>query len=93
MLLVRPLRRVDFLEFQRLFVELWRRAGQFDGRKGGAVAWVITIARSRAIDRLRAAGTAGRAIEGAETAVDPVATRDAAVNDLGPAISAGRRGH
>ena len=24
--------------------------------------------------------------------LDPVATRDAAVNDLGPAISAGRRG-
>ena len=25
--------------------------------------------------------------------LDPVATRDAAVNDLGPAISAGRRSH
>jgi RNA polymerase sigma-70 factor, ECF subfamily len=55
---------------QETFLELWKRAPQFDGRKGGAVAWVITIARSRAIDRLRAAGTAGRAIEGAETAVD-----------------------
>jgi RNA polymerase sigma-70 factor, ECF subfamily len=55
---------------QETFLELWRRASQFDGRKGGAVGWVITIARSRAIDRLRAAGTAGRAIEGAETAVD-----------------------
>jgi RNA polymerase sigma-70 factor, ECF subfamily len=55
---------------QETFLELWRRAPQFDGRKGGAVAWVITIARSRAIDRLRASGTAGRAIEGAGTAVD-----------------------
>ncbi|HSS40449.1 MAG TPA: sigma-70 family RNA polymerase sigma factor [Polyangia bacterium] len=55
---------------QETFLELWKRAPQFDGRKGGAVAWVITIARSRAIDRLRAAGTAGRAIEGAGTAVD-----------------------
>ena len=55
---------------QETFLEVWRRAAQFDGRKGGAVGWVITIARSRAIDRLRAAGTAGRAIEGAEIAVD-----------------------
>ena len=51
---------------QETFLEVWRRAAQFDSRKGGAVGWVITIARSRAIDRLRAAGTAGRAIEGAE---------------------------
>jgi RNA polymerase sigma-70 factor (ECF subfamily) len=55
---------------QETFLELWRRAPQFDGRKGGAVSWVITIARSRAIDRLRAAGTAGRAIEGAGAAVE-----------------------
>lgn len=55
---------------QETFLELWRRAPQFDGRKGGAVSWVITIARSRAIDRLRAAGTAGRAIEGHETNLD-----------------------
>jgi acid phosphatase len=33
-----------------------------------------------------------RTIE-AQYGLDPVATRDAAVNDLGPAISAGRRGH
>ncbi len=68
----RILRNVEEAEdvVQETFLELWRRAPQFDGRKGGAVAWVITIARSRAIDRLRAAGTAGRAIEGVATAVD-----------------------
>jgi RNA polymerase sigma-70 factor (ECF subfamily) len=59
---------------QETFLEVWRRAAQFDRRKGGATGWVITIARSRAIDRLRAAGTAGRAIEGAETAVDTYPT-------------------
>jgi len=68
----RILRNVEEAEdvVQETFLELWRRAPQFDGRKGGAVSWVITIARSRAIDRLRAAGTAGRAIEGAATSVD-----------------------
>ena len=55
---------------QETFLEVWRRAAQFDGRKGPAVGWVITIARSRAIDRLRASGTAGRAIEGAEIAAE-----------------------
>ena len=51
---------------QETFVELWRRSRQFDAARGGAVAWVVTIARSRAIDRLRASGTAGRAIQEAQ---------------------------
>ena len=55
---------------QETFLEVWRRAAQFDRRKGGAAGWVITIARSRAIDRLRAAGTAGRAMDGAEIAAE-----------------------
>ena len=50
---------------QETFMELWRRASQFDADRGGAIAWVVTIARSRAIDRLRASGTAGRTIASA----------------------------
>src|SRR4029079_16017655 len=50
---------------QETFLEVWRRSGQFDPGRGGAVAWVVTIARSRACDRLRARNIAGRTIASA----------------------------
>lgn len=39
---------------QEVFVELWRRAPQYDPDRGSVVAWVVTVARSRALDALRA---------------------------------------
>ena len=39
---------------QDVFVELWRRAPQYDSSRGSVVAWVVTVARSRALDALRA---------------------------------------
>jgi len=47
---------------QETFLELWRRAAQFDDGRGSAIAWIVTIARSRAIDRLRASSAAGRVL-------------------------------
>jgi len=52
---------------QETFLEIWRRAGQFDDGRGSAIAWVVTIARSRAIDRLRASSVAGRVLGGVAT--------------------------
>lgn len=41
---------------QDAFVTLWRRAAQFDARAGSLLTWLLSIARHRAIDRLRAEG-------------------------------------
>jgi RNA polymerase sigma factor (sigma-70 family) len=36
------------------FWQVWRQAPRFDPKRGTALAWVLTMARSRAIDALRA---------------------------------------
>ena len=38
---------------QQVFLEVWQRGPDFDPRRGSPLAWVMTIARSRAIDHLR----------------------------------------
>lgn len=38
---------------QDAYVSVWRRAGDFDPRRGQPLAWLATIARNRAVDRLR----------------------------------------
>ncbi len=38
---------------QEVFIQVWRRAGDFDERRGKPFTWLVTLARSRAIDRLR----------------------------------------
>ena len=39
---------------QEVFVELWRRAPQYDPARASVSTWVTTVARSRALDALRA---------------------------------------
>jgi len=38
---------------QESFVKAWSNAAMFDAERGSEVAWLISIARSRGIDRLR----------------------------------------
>jgi RNA polymerase sigma-70 factor (ECF subfamily) len=49
------LRKRDLAEeaLQDVMVRIWQRAGQFDGYRGRPMAWLVSIARYHAIDRLR----------------------------------------
>ena len=38
---------------QEIFLQVWRQAGDYDLKRGSPEAWLITITRSRAINRLR----------------------------------------
>lgn len=36
-----------------VYLQVWRTAGSYDASRGSASAWLVTLARSRAIDYLR----------------------------------------
>ena len=38
---------------QEVLLDLWRTASRFDSSKGSAMAWVMTLAHRRAVDRVR----------------------------------------
>ena len=39
---------------QDVYIRVWQRAAQFDGARGAGMGWLVAIARSVALDRLRA---------------------------------------
>ena len=51
---------------QEVFLQVWRRARDFDESRGRAFTWLVTIARSRALDRLRANASRARLATEAE---------------------------
>jgi RNA polymerase sigma-70 factor (ECF subfamily) len=48
---------------QETFVEVWRRAREYSPSRGTVEAWLLTITRTRAIDRLRSRAARGRMVE------------------------------
>ena len=54
-LALRILRRRDAAEetLQEAFVSIWQHAGDYQPERGAPLAWMATIVRHRALDRLR----------------------------------------
>ena len=46
---------------QQAWMQVWRSAKRFDARRGTIASWLLTIVRSRALDRVRAHASRDRA--------------------------------
>ncbi|WP_455370947.1 sigma-70 family RNA polymerase sigma factor [Petrachloros mirabilis] len=64
---------------QDVYLEIWRKVARYDIGRGTPLAWLITLTRSRAIDRLRT-----RSSHGSSTAAPLDTTASSQVADLGP---------
>lgn len=71
---------VDLL--QEVYLEVWRKIARYDIGRGTPIAWLITLTRSRAIDRLRARGARARRQSGEP--LDGLATSQVADRHPGP---------
>lgn len=64
---------------QEVFVEMWKTADRFDATRASAATWAVTMARRRAVDRVRREQSQRNRIEAlshqpAETVTDPAAS-------------------
>ena len=50
---------------QEVFLQVWKRAKDFDQQRGRPFTWLVTLARSRAIDRIRQLGARQRLADSA----------------------------
>ena len=66
---------------EETFWQAWRQAGRYDASRGGISGWLVVIARSRALDRVRLRGWQ-RA--GAAASMDDTDTPEPVIDVAGP---------
>jgi RNA polymerase sigma-70 factor, ECF subfamily len=71
---------------QEVFLEMWRQAFRYDPRKGSASGWALSMARHRAIDRVRSASASVARELRTATDLPPAQAGDTAADTADPQL-------